>query len=334
MQMREIALPAEFKVFSWGVNESDNGTCIYDERSHVQIMMHRGLRKRVQIDLEHLALDPYSEDRDARGWGTLQARNDGLWLVDVEWTPDGVRRLSEGTQQYISPAFRDDADGRVIELVNVALTALPASYNLPPLTKWSLSATANESSMDLNALKEALGLSPDADMSVLMAALKAVADELAAEGGGEEEAEEMADEEEAEEMADSGEDAEEYAEEGDDEKKLSSAAHDLAALVSQADRRIKRLEREALLQRYSSRLTPALKAWARDADPDVLRSLLPTLPKATPRVQSRPSATPRQVEAWSTDDEAAARAVAKATGRRYEDVKARVIASRNGGGEK
>lgn len=87
------------------------------------------------IDLEHESLDiPLrSDSRDARGWFKLEIRNGELWAVNVRWTPDGARRLSEKTQRYISPAFYTDEEGRVVELINVALCAMPATYEAPPL---------------------------------------------------------------------------------------------------------------------------------------------------------------------------------------------------------
>jgi len=87
------------------------------------------------LDLEHLSLDQESNayDPDARAWFQLEVRNGELWAVNVRWTDDGARRLREKTQRYISPAFSIDDEGRVTEIVNVALVAMPATHGTPAL---------------------------------------------------------------------------------------------------------------------------------------------------------------------------------------------------------
>ena len=88
------------------------------------------------IDLEHesLGMPARPDSRDARGWAQLEMRKGELWAVNVRWTPDGERRLREKTQRYLSPAFeRDPATGRILSLVNIALTAIPATYDAPAL---------------------------------------------------------------------------------------------------------------------------------------------------------------------------------------------------------
>lgn len=91
------------------------------------------------IDLEHQMLDPdIAPDptaKDARGWCNLELRGDGsLWAVNVKWTADGAARLSEKRQRYISPAFSIDPEtSRVIAIINVAITAIPATHDTPAL---------------------------------------------------------------------------------------------------------------------------------------------------------------------------------------------------------
>jgi hypothetical protein len=87
------------------------------------------------VDLEHLSLDDESPsfDPDARGWFDLEVRDGELWAVRIRWTPDGERRLREKTQRYISPAFPTDDDGRITRIVNMALTAMPATHDTPAL---------------------------------------------------------------------------------------------------------------------------------------------------------------------------------------------------------
>lgn len=132
------ALPTEVRLFVAGVNETENGSYIFDARSAAMVMAafeEHGVDR--MFDLEHLSLDPNARnfDPDARGWCRLELRADGsLWAVDIRWTPDGERRLREKTQRYISPAFEIDPETRrVTKIVNVAITAMPATHQTPAL---------------------------------------------------------------------------------------------------------------------------------------------------------------------------------------------------------
>lgn len=132
--------PREFRLFHAGQNESTKGTMLFDARAAELVMAkYRAHGVDQMIDLEHESLDKptRTDSRDARGWYELEVRRTAagpeLWAVNVRWTSDGLRRLSEKSQRYISPAFYQDEDGRVVEMVNCALTALPATHAAPAL---------------------------------------------------------------------------------------------------------------------------------------------------------------------------------------------------------
>lgn len=151
-------LPDAFRLFEQGVNESSKGPCIFDAAAAAHVFeAYRRTGVDYVIDLEHLSHDEVArltrEDAtDARGWFQIELRNGELWAVNVRWTPDGEDRLRKRKQRYISPAFFHDAEGRVCELVDAALTSAPATYHALPLV------AANRSSdiMDPNKVKEAL----------------------------------------------------------------------------------------------------------------------------------------------------------------------------------
>lgn len=134
-------LPKEFRLFAAGTSDDLNGCeATFDAAAAAAVMArYRSSGARGQIDLEHDSLvdapDAVREDmRDARGWFDLEVRSGPeLWAVNVEWTPDGARRLQQKTQRYVSPAFTLDAKGRVNWLVNVALCARPATLGALPL---------------------------------------------------------------------------------------------------------------------------------------------------------------------------------------------------------
>jgi hypothetical protein len=128
--------PVEFRIFRAGANATTKGTFLFDAKAAAAVMAaYKAQGVDQMIDLEHEALGDLGrpDSHDARGWYALEVRNGELWAVNVRWTPDGRRRLSEKTQRYISPAFLTDDEGRVIEMINCALVAMPATHEAMPL---------------------------------------------------------------------------------------------------------------------------------------------------------------------------------------------------------
>lgn len=160
--------PSEFLIFRPGLNPNTNGPpALFDAEAATAVMAayeRNGVD--LMIDLNHESLDAplRADSKDARGWFKLSLRPDGsLWAVDVRWTPDGARRLTEKTQRYISPAFSaDDATERVLELVNVAICAMPAAYDAPALVAAARAFASQKNvatlscSMDPKLVQEAL----------------------------------------------------------------------------------------------------------------------------------------------------------------------------------
>lgn len=133
-------LPTAFRLFERDWNATTHGDFLFDEEAAESVM--RAYREHgvdLAIDLEHQMLDdepsPDPTAKDARGWCRLELRTDGsLWAVDVRWTPDGAARLTEKRQRYVSPAFYvDSTTSRITEIVNVAITATPATHHTPAL---------------------------------------------------------------------------------------------------------------------------------------------------------------------------------------------------------
>lgn len=129
-------LPSEFRILRRGTNTTTKGDLVFDDAAARSVMAkfeRHGVE--VMIDLEHLSLDQESRsfDPDARGWCQLDVRDGELWAVNVRWNEDGARRLAEKRQRYVSPVVYTDDDGRVESLLNIAITALPATDNAQPL---------------------------------------------------------------------------------------------------------------------------------------------------------------------------------------------------------
>lgn len=156
-------LPTEFRLFVKGWNDTENGRFLFDAKAAQSVMAaYEKWGVDLAIDLEHQMLEvepgasPDPSARDARGSCKLELRPDGsLWACDVHWTPDGARRLKEKTQRYVSPAFEvDPKTSRVTKLINVAITAMPATHKTPALV--AASATNGSKRMDPSLVKQAL----------------------------------------------------------------------------------------------------------------------------------------------------------------------------------
>lgn len=134
------ALPTEFRLFKCGVNPSTKGPTVWDEKSAARVMAvyaRRGVDG--MIDLNHDSIDPATrrarkDAADAMGYYNLELRNGELWMVNIRFNAEGAERLRSRKQRFFSPTFfYDPKDDSVVELVNVALTADPATYDAQPL---------------------------------------------------------------------------------------------------------------------------------------------------------------------------------------------------------
>lgn len=141
--------PSEFRIFAFGQFRAgwSNGIerdFLFDEeaaRSVLAAAAKRGVD--LMVDYEHASLsadeaaDP-AEAGKAAAWFNLELRADGLWAVNVRWTDAGAAKVKAREFRYLSPAFRSDPEtGRVLTLVNIAVTNLPATYLAEPLTSAS-----------------------------------------------------------------------------------------------------------------------------------------------------------------------------------------------------
>ena len=111
--------PREFLIFPFGPIETVKGQFSFDPASAEQLMAAwRDYGNRLSIDYEHQALEPVNNGPvPAAGWFDLELRADGLWAVNVEWTPRAAEMLTQRKYRYISPAFFADEQGRIVELI-------------------------------------------------------------------------------------------------------------------------------------------------------------------------------------------------------------------------
>lgn len=131
-------VPTDVRLLARGETDTTKGKYRYTDRSEAAILKRVAElgRDRLNFDYGHAQLSPFqSADASASaGWFRLDAREDGLYAADIEWTPRASKGLSEREWRYFSPAIMLDAkSGEVLELINVALTNIPATKGQRPL---------------------------------------------------------------------------------------------------------------------------------------------------------------------------------------------------------
>jgi len=116
--------PSEFKLFSMGENPATDGLPAIVEPADVNKIMsaYNKLGRPLAGKIEHNRGDT------ACRFG-LEPREDGIYAVDLEWTPKGVAKWAGWESSYISPEFNVDSRGHVTMIWGAGLTDDPASYN-------------------------------------------------------------------------------------------------------------------------------------------------------------------------------------------------------------
>lgn len=120
--------PTEFRLFAQGTIETSKGAFLFDRVAAFSVLAAAKRQgHRYVLDLEHGALEPGGRS-DAMAYFSIALRNGELWAVDCKWTPEGAERLAARKQIFVSPAFSADEQGRVVDLINAALTSIPATF--------------------------------------------------------------------------------------------------------------------------------------------------------------------------------------------------------------
>lgn len=130
------APPTEIRVFKKGQVATTKGTFLFDDKAGVSVMKAwKSYGNDLCFDYEHYSVNGDSPgDGKAAGWFKLELRDDGLYAVDIKWTDQAAAQIAKAEWRYFSPTFDfDKKSGRILELVNVALTNIPATKNLPAL---------------------------------------------------------------------------------------------------------------------------------------------------------------------------------------------------------
>jgi hypothetical protein len=124
--------PKEAKLFSFGTNETLKGDFVLTRNGAQELMArHQAWGVKVMLDYEHMSHNPNAtpEQKKAAGRGDLELRDDGIYLVNIAWTPAAQEFLRNAEYMYLSPAFKLNDDGEIMELINVALVNMPATID-------------------------------------------------------------------------------------------------------------------------------------------------------------------------------------------------------------
>jgi len=135
----------EFLLIPFGTVEVERpfaGANFTFTREHAEAAQRwfESLGRKLAIDYEHQSFDELNTRPDglrpAAGWiGGLEIRQDGLWAVDVTWTPRAAELLRNGEYRYFSPVifWADEERTQLAGLGPVALTNDPAMRGVPAL---------------------------------------------------------------------------------------------------------------------------------------------------------------------------------------------------------
>jgi phage I-like protein len=156
------APPKEFRILAAGVNETTKGPVIMNAAAGQSVLarMKDLGRDQLNFDYGHAQLgfmQSYEAARSA-GWFSVEVRGDELWATNVNWTPTAAKALADREFRYFSPAlYLDRESGEVRELINIALTNIPATKHQTPLVA---SQTTETPTMDpeLKALLASMGV--------------------------------------------------------------------------------------------------------------------------------------------------------------------------------
>jgi phage I-like protein len=108
-------------------------------------------------------------DAPAAGWiDKFEVRDGGQIWAHVDWTEDGGKDVASKKYRFVSPAFKQDAEGNITSIESVALVNSPNLAELPVIH----SQTGEVMDEFLKQLRAALGLPAEADQAAVIAACK------------------------------------------------------------------------------------------------------------------------------------------------------------------
>ncbi len=132
--------PTEFRLLKMGLNETTKGVINLTPASLVAVLAKVKAdgrdKDRLSFDFNHSMVrsDVSPQDQVSAGSFSVEGREDGLWILNAKWTKDAFEAISERKWRFFSPVLMLNTKTREpTQLVNVALTNLPATKDQTPL---------------------------------------------------------------------------------------------------------------------------------------------------------------------------------------------------------
>lgn len=161
------AVPSEFCLLRAGWNDYVGDRLLFDEQAAASVMERyaaRGLQLTADYEHQSLAQPPVIAPASAKKW-IPEMRNGELWATQIAWTERARAMIAAGEYRYFSIACKVDPESaRVMELINFALTNLPAADGIAPLMAARATpgaAPGNQESGMSKTVIVALGLSAE-----------------------------------------------------------------------------------------------------------------------------------------------------------------------------
>lgn len=137
-------VPVDFRIIpagefrSWDGRPHDVPTWVCTEADGRAIVASLAARSSARvIDYEHATLHAKKTGQPAPAAGWFKAaewRDDGVWLIGVDWTALAAQQIADKSYRYVSPVFPyDPQTGRVLGLLYAALTNDPGVDGLTDL---------------------------------------------------------------------------------------------------------------------------------------------------------------------------------------------------------
>lgn len=175
--------PTELVLFAEGVNETTKGDLVFDDigsKLASEAYSDKG-QELLPFDYDHgmLGFITLPDSSKAAGWFRPGFEGD-LTANEIEWTPAAAEAIRNREFRYFSPAVQlatmgDNEDGpmRVVKLINVAITNLPATKGQKPMvaseTKTMPGPGRNEDSDEMSTeLLKLLGAETEAGAITLL----------------------------------------------------------------------------------------------------------------------------------------------------------------------
>lgn len=154
VQARRDGPPSEFEIWSPGVVDTTKGQFLFDEAAlSATLAAYADYGNRLSIDYNHGQVIGTPRDGIAAGSFALEGRHGSLWATDVRWTEQASRELTAKEWLHFSPCFEHEADtGRIVNLINIALTNTPATKKSRQLVSASRKMLKSMSEDEKNAL--------------------------------------------------------------------------------------------------------------------------------------------------------------------------------------